>query len=153
MLDSGTSLDEAFLEGGIYTKEFPAIVRHGQEAGQLADDLVHYSEMLFEEMNERTKQLVFSIQHYVSRHWDGDVVIIHVHFHSDFSAHHVHRRIKGDDPLEKNEQIERLEKRLMHVQYELERLQKYIEKLEYQQHDDTEKIVTILYKKKEEVRS
>ncbi|GAK03369.1 hypothetical protein JCM19037_1689 [Geomicrobium sp. JCM 19037] len=55
--------------------------------------------------------------------------------------------------MEKNEQIERLEKRLLHVQYELERLQKYIEKLEYQQHDDTEKIVTILYKKKEEVRS
>lgn len=62
LLDSGTSLDEAFLDGGIYTKEFPAIVRHGQDAGQLADDLVHYSEMLFEEMNERTKQLVFSIQ-------------------------------------------------------------------------------------------
>ncbi|QQK75887.1 type II secretion system F family protein [Salicibibacter cibarius] len=61
-LNEGKNLHLAIESASYYQKEFADVIRHGQAAGQLAEDLVHYSEMLWEELNERTKKTTVMIQ-------------------------------------------------------------------------------------------
>ncbi|QQK79740.1 type II secretion system F family protein [Salicibibacter cibi] len=61
-LNEGKSLHAAIENASYYQKEFADVIRHGQAAGQLAEDLVQYSEMLWEELNERTTKTTVMIQ-------------------------------------------------------------------------------------------
>ncbi|MBB6448885.1 competence protein ComGB [Geomicrobium halophilum] len=61
-LNEGKQLGAAIENAPYYQKELPDVVRHGQAAGQLAEDLAHYSEMLWEEINERAKRATTKIQ-------------------------------------------------------------------------------------------
>ncbi|SDI32449.1 competence type IV pilus assembly protein ComGB [Natribacillus halophilus] len=61
-LNEGKSLHDAIAGASYYQQEFADVIRHGQAAGQLAEDLAHYSEMLWEELNERTRKTTVMIQ-------------------------------------------------------------------------------------------
>ncbi|WP_160141527.1 competence type IV pilus assembly protein ComGB [Salicibibacter halophilus] len=61
-LNEGKSLNAAIENVSYYQKELADVIRHGQAAGQLDEDLAHYSEMLWEELGERTKKTTVMIQ-------------------------------------------------------------------------------------------
>ncbi|EZH67759.1 hypothetical protein DH09_07480 [Bacillaceae bacterium JMAK1] len=61
-LNEGLQFPEVVVNSGCYTAEFKEIIQHGQQTGKLADDLIHYSEMLWNDLLQRVQQITMTVQ-------------------------------------------------------------------------------------------